>query len=82
MAAAQLWLDSVRTAHPMDMEWALLQSNAEARRQARVAGRTTVARDSSARPAVDTGGSSASGDASAAPDTVRRDSAVAPEPSP
>jgi folate-dependent tRNA-U54 methylase TrmFO/GidA len=84
LAAAQLWLDSLRTAYPMDMELALLQSDAEARRLARAAGsvRATTGRDSSARPARDTGGRGGSGEANVAPDTVRRDSAVAPEPAP
>ncbi|MEO6528355.1 MAG: hypothetical protein ABIP93_17170 [Gemmatimonadaceae bacterium] len=89
LAAAQQWLDSIRVANPIDMEWALLQSAASERRAARARepGRRIAAiiGDSSARAARaarDTGARGESGEAHAAPDTTRQESAVAPEPAP
>jgi hypothetical protein len=54
-AAARRWLDSLRSVHPVDMQWALLQAEAGERRvlRARAAARTPaqVAQDSLARAA-------------------------------
>ena len=80
-AIARQWLDSLRSANPMDMESALLQAEADAQRIAREAdqARTAIMGDTSARALRDTVGLRETSAQHPVQDTVHRDSVVVPK---